>query len=47
MNEEELIEFLRENLTIEVETHYGSYGDKDLQEVIIKVGGEYITSDYL
>lgn len=47
LTKEQLIQFLKENLSIEKETHYGSYGTSDTNIIVLKLCGEEISSLYL
>lgn len=46
MSKEQLLEFLKENLTIEVKQTKGFYGEKHT-EIVLSLDGERISSDYL
>ena len=47
MTKEELIEFLTNNLSIQIKKDYGMYEDHDTIEVELKLCGESISSDFL
>lgn len=46
MNREELIEFLRENLSIDTRENRGYYGERSLT-IQLKLGEEVISSEYV
>jgi len=47
MEKGELLEFLKENLTIETEESIDFYGNSKTIEVKLLLGGEVISSDYI
>lgn len=47
MNKLEVIEFLKENLTIHVEQDTGCYGEGGFNRIVLKLGEDEISSDYI
>lgn len=47
MNREEILELLRDELKLEIETIYGSYGERDMTSFKLVLGEDVICERYL
>lgn len=47
MNEEQVVEFLKNNLELDIKESGGSYGEKEYYQIELKLKGDSISTIYL